>query len=217
MGYNAAMKTLSLLCLFTALSLSSCGKDPSPASSTSGQTATPSAQADGPVATATQTNTNSETKVNPVPAPTQPVSRPPTPGKSDANSCPVMELAGHFKPLSVGCLTDGKADKVDAAVPTEYLIASDGGLSGNVTLKVGAKNVVLTFPRNPDPWLDFRKNGTQCTDAANKTLSQRCPGVKDSSCVYTITARDGKLTAVYDRVSGAHTYECRSDLSLVQE
>jgi hypothetical protein len=217
MGYTAAMKTLSLLCLVAALSLSSCGKDPSPASSTSGQAATPSAQADGPLATATQTNTNPGPKVNPTPTPGPPVSRPPSPGKSDANSCPVVELAGRYKPLSVGCLTDGKADKVDAAVPAEYLVTSDSALSGIVTMKIGAKNVVLTFPRNPDPWLDFQKNGTQCTDAANKTLSQRCPGVKDSSCVYTITARDGKLTAVYDRVSGSHTYECRSDLSLVQE
>jgi hypothetical protein len=216
------MKTLSLFCGFALLGLSSCGKDPSPASSTSGQTATPSAQADGAVGTITQTDTSTGTTPAPsTPAPVSSgrvVNRPPVAGKSDANSCPVVEFAGHYAPLSVGCLTDGRADKVDsAAVPMDYVVASDGITSGSVTMKIGAKSVALTFPRNPDPWLDFRKNGTQCSDGANKTLSQRCPGTKDSSCIYTIVARDGKLTAVFDRVTGAHTYECRSDLSPVQE
>jgi len=200
------MKVNVACALISSIALLSCGKDPSPASiSTNDQGA--SVAANSPGSASTQGGPGSSAK--------GPLS-PEKPGTPDGAYCPVVELAGTYTVNSVVCDTDGHPSKVDAtAVPTAYTVAARGEASGTLSLTVGSKSLTLTFPRNPDTWLDFQKNGTQCTNGAVKSLTQRCPGSKDSNCEYSFSVRSGKMQGIYDRVTGTHLYECRSDLSLV--
>lgn len=207
------MKLPTAFALLAAIALNSCGKDPSPStSSTSGQTAN--------VSPGTPPAENGTPAAPPAPhgpgSPVKPPAPPSVPGTPDGAYCPVVELAGTYKVNSVECNTDGRSDKVDtSAVPSAYVVVAQGNTSGTLSLSVGAKILTLTFPRNPDTWLDFQKNGTQCSDGAAKSLTQRCPGAKDSTCEYSLTARGGKVQGVFYRLSGTHVYECHSDLSLV--
>jgi hypothetical protein len=202
------MKCFVAFALVTLAVLASCGKDSNPpAPSTSAQVAN----------SANPTATPQPNPGSPVGFPPGRPSNPAAPSTPDGAYCPVVELAGAYTVSGVTCFTDGRADKVDGAlVPTQYVIKSEGDSSGTITLKVGVKIVTLGFPRKPDTWLDFLKNGTQCSDGATKSLTQRCPGVKDSTCYYSLNARAGKFQGLFYRVTGTHEYECHLELAAAQ-
>ena len=132
--------------------------------------------------------------------------------------CPLTEMAGHYKAVSVSCSLEGAASANPdfEVVPTEYTVTSKGA-TGALTLifkdsnGVKISEAVLQFPRTTKI-SDFKKHGIQCGSApGSRSLSQNCPqGGK--SCSYSILEHDGKMIGVYYRMKNEQLYACRSEL-----
>jgi hypothetical protein len=132
--------------------------------------------------------------------------------------CPLTEMAGHYKAISISCSLKGAAGTNPdlGVVPSEYLVSSQGD-SGQLTLVfkdsngVKTSEAVLQFPRTTKT-SDFKKHGIQCGSApGSRSLSQNCPqGGK--SCSYSILEHDGKIIGIYYRMKNEQLYACRSEL-----
>ena len=133
-------------------------------------------------------------------------------------TCPLSELAGHYKTTQTSCSNEGRSEAQPDfdAVPMEYTVSIKGktGSLGLIFLDANGRKKsesAFSIPRTAT-MADFKRHGIQCGNTTgSRSVTHNCPS-SDESCSYSLLEHGSGFIGVYYRLTNGKLYACRSEL-----